>query len=115
MTKHLQKVTFGILALGFPFVAFAASANSLLTLAGDLITQATPIVVALALLFFFYGLAIFILNQGNEEKKKGGKNIMIWGIVALFVMVSVWGLVGLIQDTLQLDNTQTIDPPSVNI
>ena len=103
----------GILALT-PVVAFAATTlDNVFDDIGNLIGLATPIIVGLALLFFFIGLAKYILNTGDEEKKDEGKNIMIWGIIALFVMVSVWGLVNLLADTFNIDQTETIDVPSV--
>lgn len=71
----------------------------------DLINLATPIVVALALLYFFWGLANYILNANNEEKKKEGRTIMIWGILALFIMVSVWGIINVVRDTFDLNAT----------
>lgn len=60
---------------------------------GGTIQSLTVIVAGLALLFFFWGLAKFILNAGDENARQSGKQIMIWGVVALFVMVSVWGIV----------------------
>ena len=81
------------------------------TIAG-LINLATPIVVALALLYFFWGLATYILNAGNEDKKKSGRDIMIWGLIALFVMVSVWGIINVVRDTFQLNDTN-IQVPGV--
>lgn len=81
---------------------------------GDLVNLATPIVVALALLYFFWGLATYILNASNDEKKKEGKNIMIWGILALFIMVSVWGIINVVRDTFNLDDNQ-INVPGVDI
>jgi len=56
-----------------------------------------PVVFALAILFFFWGLAQFILAADDEEARKGGKNKMIWGIVAIAVMASIWGLVAFLQ------------------
>lgn len=56
-----------------------------------------PLVVALALLYFFWGLAKFIRSAGNEDARDEGKQIMLWGIVALFVIVSVWGIVQFLQ------------------
>ena len=79
-----------------------------------LINLATPIVVALALLYFFWGLAGDILNAGNEEKKKQGRDIMIWGILALFIMVSVWGIINVVRDTFNLDDT-SIRTPQVEV
>jgi hypothetical protein len=62
-----------------------------------------PVVIALALLFFFWGLAKFILAAGDEVDKEKGRNMMIWGIVALFVMVSVWGLIEFVGSALGID------------
>jgi len=53
----------------------------------------------LALLFFFWGVARFILNADNEEKRREGKSIMVWGIVALFVMLFVWQIVNILANT----------------
>ena len=79
------------------------SLKNLTTAIGDIIQLALPIVVALALLVFFWGLVKFIFSAGNEEAKADGKKLMIWGVVALFVMVSVWGLVEFIGDALGID------------
>lgn len=85
-----------------------------LDVVADLITLATPIVVALALLYFFFGLAQYILSAGDEKKKDEGKRIMIWGVLALFIMVSVWGIINVVRDTFRLDDN-TINVPVVDI
>lgn len=106
-----------ISALAFvPAIAFAQTGTTFLNVlnaTGDLISTATPIVVALALLYFFWGLAKYILNAGDEEKKKEGRQVMIWGIIALFVIVAVWGLVNLIASTFDISTTDTITVPRV--
>ena len=55
----------------------------------------------LALLLFFFGLAKFILNTsgGNEEGKKEGKRHMFWGIIGIFIMVSVYGILKILTNT----------------
>ena len=78
-----------------------------------LINLAIPVVIALAVLYFFWGLAQYILNSANEDKKEEGRNIMIWGIIALFVMVSVWGLVRLLQDTFGVTDQSPIIPGEI--
>ena len=110
--KKFTVLGIGIIAMT-PAIALAADLDSVLDQIGDLIGTATPIIVALALLFFFYGLAKYILNSGDEEKKSEGKSVMIWGIIALFVMVSVWGLVNLLANTFEVTDGSTIDIPSV--
>lgn len=57
-----------------------------------------PIAFTLALLFFFWGVAKYIWSEG--QSKEDGRKIMIWGIVALFVMSSVWGIIAFIQNDL---------------
>jgi len=79
----------------------------------DVIKALIPIVFALALLYFFWGLAKYILAAGNEASKQDGKGIMIWGIIALFVMVSVWGLVKILQATFNISDSENITLPAV--
>ena len=51
----------------------------------------------------FWGLLrFFFLNADDVEKKSKGNQFMIWGIVALAVMLSVWGLVGILGSTFGL-------------
>jgi hypothetical protein len=79
-----------------PLVASAQQLSNLEALAraiGRIINILIPIVFALAILYFFWGLAQYILAAGSDEDKGEGRRKMIWGIVALFVMSAVWGLV----------------------
>jgi len=55
----------------------------------DLIRTALPVIAGLALLVFFWGLVKFIFRAGGDEKAvEEGKNLMKWGLIALFIMVS---------------------------
>lgn len=57
-----------------------------------LIDITLPVFVALALLVFFKGLIAFIAKSGDAKNHAEGRSLMIWGLVALFVMVSVFGI-----------------------
>ena len=62
-----------------------------------------PFIFAVAIVMFIWGAVnFFIINADEEAKRAQGKQYMIWGIVALAVMLSVWGLVGIIQTTFGL-------------
>lgn len=56
-----------------------------------------PVVIGLALLVFIWGLVVFIAQSDNEQARTEGKQKMIWGIITLFVVACVWGLVRLVQ------------------
>jgi len=80
-------------ALALPLTSFAALGNisGLVADIGGIVNQVIPILFAIALLGFFYGLVVYIF--GKEDNKDQAKKTMIWGVIALFVMASVWGLV----------------------
>ena len=110
--KRILTATLSLLVI-FPLAVFAAGSDTSKPTIGSLITSLTATILrplifvafTVALGFFFWGMIIYIKSLGNEKEKEGGKSLMIWGIVALFVMVSVWGLVNLIGETLNLDKT----------
>lgn len=111
---------FIIAAVAFsPALVFAqATLNNTSTLTkafGNLVNTALPILVALAVLAFFWGLIKFIFSQGNAEAKGEGKMIMIWGGVAIVVMVSIWGIVNFVATDLGVNNGSagTITIPTV--
>ncbi len=55
---------------------------------------------ACALVYFIYGLAQYLLSPGNEEVHKKSKSVMMWGIIGLFIMVGVFGIMNLLLNTL---------------
>ena len=42
---------------------------------------------------------MFIYNADNEDKKTEGKKVMMWGIIALFVMLFVWQIINILANT----------------
>ena len=85
----------------------------LLEALGNLVSIATPIIVGLAVLVFFWGLVKYIFSAGNEEAKDQGKRIMIGGIIAIFVMVAIFGIVEFIANAFDVRTGGTIDVPEV--
>ena len=65
-----------------------------------------PFIFALAVLMFIWGaVKFFIIGADEETKRNEGKQFMLWGIIALVVMVSVWGLVKIVGTTFNLDTS----------
>src|SRR3989344_3391565 len=72
---------------------------------GRIVKTLLPIVVGIALLVFFWGLVSFIAAAGDETKRGKARGIMIWGVVALAVMLSVWGFVKFLQTSFGITDT----------
>ena len=107
MKKILASLSFVLL----PVFTFAATSggfdnidNALTTISGY-ISKLIPFIIGLAALIFIFGLIQFVTSGGDEEKRKEARNTIIWGIIIIFVMTSVWGLVSLLQNTFGLDST----------
>lgn len=62
-----------------------------------------PLIFALAVAMFVWGVVQFVINSDEEAKKEKGKKFMLWGIIALTVMVSVWGLVRILGGTFGIE------------
>ena len=58
-----------------------------------------PLLFGAALVFFLWGVTTYILHGAEEAKRQEGRQMMIYGIVGLFVMLSVWGLVNVLAGT----------------
>ena len=65
----------------------------------DLLSAIPELIIGLALVYFLYGLTKYVTGL-DEKKKKEAKDTMIYGIVGLFVMVSIWGIVAVARDAL---------------
>lgn len=69
----------------------------------QLVNTALPVLVGLAVLVFFWGLALYIFSLGgeggDEKKQKQGRHLMIWGIIAFFIMLSLFGIIKIAQQT----------------
>lgn len=109
MKKALATLTL----FALPMVAFAQTPNNLTTLisfAGDVLNRIIPLLIAAAVLVFFWGLIKYI---GGGKGIGEGKNIMIAGLVGLFIMVSFWGLIRLMQNTLGVNGAVPVPIPQV--
>jgi hypothetical protein len=57
-----------------------------------------PLVFAIAFVVFIVGIVRMFI-AGDDTKRKEGRTYALWGIIALFIMVSVWGLVNILVGT----------------
>lgn len=57
------------------------------------------LMVALAIGYFLFGLTEFIRNQDNENAQSTGKRHMLWGVIGVFLMMAVGGILSIIEKT----------------
>ncbi len=95
-----------------PVITHAKGINDLITNVGGMLNRIVPIMMTLAVIAFFYGLVKYLFGEGGEGKGEGLK-IMMYGILVIFVMVSLGGLVAFMQDSTGVNKTRTITPPCI--
>jgi len=75
-----------------------------------------PIITALALIMLMWS-AVELIRAGKDEARTEGRKKVMWGVIALFVLVSVWGIVVVLQGMFftsgtAMPNAQTPKLPS---
>jgi hypothetical protein len=109
MKKAFALTTGTLAALAIPLVSLAAVNN--LSDVGSFIINTinniiVPVLFAIAFIVFLWGaFRTFIVGANNEEVKENGKNLMLWGLIGFFVMVSIWGLVNILTGTISFGNS----------
>ena len=108
MKKALALTSVTLAAFALPLVSSAAISN--ISDVGSFIINTinnvlVPVLFAIAFIVFLWGaFDTFILGANSEEVKEKGKNLMLWGLIGFFVMVSVWGLVNILTGTVSFGN-----------
>lgn len=101
----MKKIVYTVLSLLVPVAAFAQTLNfeqlnTPISSLGNIINRIIPVIIGAAVLVFLWGVLRYVIAKEDPEERAKGRYFMVWGIVALFVMVSVWGLVRILQNTL---------------
>lgn len=55
---------------------------------------------AVALAYFIYGVFEFLANADSEDARTTGKSHMLWGIIGMFIMMGVFGIMQIVINTL---------------
>lgn len=62
-----------------------------------------PVLFAVAFIVFLYGIArAYIFSGGDPAKVSEGHKLLLWGLIAFVVMISIWGLVNVVANTFGL-------------
>ena len=122
-----------VLVVAFPFLAFAqpvncppgevafggncvsnTTSNNPVVCTGDglgnlickfqqILNSIIPVLVALGVVYFVWGVVRYVIADGEEAKKKGRDSI-IYGIIAFATITGLWGLVYIVVRTFGLSS-----------
>jgi hypothetical protein len=71
-----------------------------------------PFILAVAFLFFVYGVfQYFIAGGANEEKKEQGKSLITYAILGFVVIIVFWGIINLLAGATSLEGQDINNVP----
>lgn len=93
----------------FPLAGYAQLSKT--TALVQAVTNALNILLAavfvLALVVFAWGVVKYLTAAGDAAKLKEARPFLWWGIIGLFVLASVWGLIKFIASELTVASPET--------
>ncbi|MCH8518766.1 pilin [Candidatus Gracilibacteria bacterium] len=65
---------------------------------GNLTATVIQYVAVIAVLAVMYGGILYLLSSGDDEKIKKAKNVIIWALVGVFVSVTAWTMINILNN-----------------
>lgn len=112
---HTQLTLLTALFLTGPFVAYAQGATELVRNIRGELGMFVAVGIGFAMTVFILGMIGFLAASGDQQAHEKGRKRMVWGIVGLFFMVSVWGIVNVIQTMLGTSWESGCTPTEIDI
>jgi hypothetical protein len=75
--------------------AFSTLVNQIV----DVINVAVQALGALALLLFMWSGVHYVRSAGEKDQRQS-REAMLWGLIALFILVSIWGILRILRSVL---------------
>ena len=83
-----------------PQVAYAAVLPIVASINREIVNPTLEVVFMAGLVVFMWGLVEFLWHSDSDQGKEKGKAHMLWGVIGMFIMVSAFGLLTLIINTI---------------
>jgi hypothetical protein len=82
----------------------------LIQFANTALNDVMVLFITLAIVVFFWGLIQYIIKSGEE--RAAGLTTIFYSIIAIFIMVSIWGVIHLLQATFGVNNSNSAETPA---
>lgn len=83
--------------------------NLVASLSTEVLNPVIFLLFAVALVYFIYGVVIFIANADNEQARAQGKRHILYSIIGLVIMAAVWGILQVVVATLGVSPPEGYD------
>ena len=102
------------IAMLLPYAASAQTLLNTLALVSTFLNSLVYLFITLAIVVFFWGLIQYLFKEGTEGKATGLKT-MLMGVVTIFVMVPICGIIRLLQSPFRVTSTEPVIPKTIQL
>ena len=92
---------FEIIPTAHAAVDMTAFGNVVKPIISGIVYPVVELLFGIAVVVFVYGVLKMVIRGDDEEARSSGKNSILWGTVGMFIMVSAWGIIYLISNTMK--------------
>ena len=107
-TKRLVSGLSSLVALFLPLAAFATTPVTIPVFLGrvrGILDALIPFIIGLAVFVIIWGIFNYVVHAAEEEKRAEARSYIVWGIVGVFFMISIWGFVVILINTFGVGST----------
>jgi hypothetical protein len=91
-------------------ISIITNANGLIGRIASIGNVVVYLLIALAVVYIVWScVRYFIMGQSGDENRKAAGLQILWGIVGLFIILSIWGIVNLLLNTFGTNNNVPTD------
>ena len=118
----MKKFIASILAFS-PTLVFAqplTDINSVATKATNIGNLIISLFISIAVIWIIISVVRYLIATNDPEKRKEGGKAILFGVIGLFVILSIWGLVAILRNSFrtqdqvprgEIDRTTNLPPP----
>lgn len=66
----------------------------------NVVNPVVELMFAVALIVFVWGVVEMLMKGGDADARTKGRNHMLGGVIGMLIMMSAWGIVNLIANTI---------------
>ncbi len=101
--RRLRTLGCTLFVLMLPYLSHAQNPKTFKELADQLATimnWGVTLLITAGIVIYFWGAVKHIMDRGESEDSWELRKFLFTGLIVIFVMVSIWGILSILQNTL---------------